>query len=173
MKNKEPIMSWIDLTVGNILRDKENGWSFNYYRETEKTAWDLEVMRTQMPHEKKIAALKVDVAKAIKAEEVAKAEVDKTETTAKEKMKALQNYEDAGMACRAVQRSLAQATQAYEQDDTLHSLKILQYQDRFRARHVQNLRNTLMEDGNIESMIEGVAWVFDYTSSWQKIEQSS
>lgn len=149
--------------ISNILRDKNSGWRFNYYNDTEKTMWDIEVVRVQQPHEKKIAGLRQELDKAIKVEtEMEDIYKNLSTTPTKGKEKALENLNEASLKVRSLRYTLTKAEDAYATDDQVHQMKMHQYLERFRARHLKSLRAEFMQNGDMESLRKGVEWLYEY-----------
>lgn len=181
LKNKEPMTDmehligqcpvlkhpWIDETLANLLMDKESGWKNNYYRDAERTIWDVEVVRAQEPYEAMLETLRGELVRAQKVE--AQLEIrynDLPVAPIKQKEQALALLNEASMSVRALRHTLAKTENAYANDETLHNLKMLQMQSRYRGRFVQERRNRLMRDGDVDYLAKAVSWVYKYTRSW-------
>jgi magnesium-dependent phosphatase 1 len=158
---------WVNTSISNILLDRKSGWTHNYYRDTERTMWDVEVVRAEDPYEIQIESLRAALEQAVRLEAQLEARYkEQPETPIKPKEKALGLLNDASMAVRAQRYTLAKTVDAYAKDERIHNLKMRQMQDRYRARFLQQQRNKLMRDGDESYLAKAVSWVHKYTRSW-------
>jgi len=172
-----------DVTVATILMDRASGWSHNYYRETERTSYDISVERAMIP----VRAVGVALASAIKAKKEVeelwrfkKANVESLQESKKGTKEGLKVIAVAKKDLEETEKKLDEADRVealldYEhevmkEDSGLHNLKIRQLMERYRNRVFRQLRDQLQLDGDVMAMRCGVAWVMDYTNSWLESE---
>ena len=158
---------WVNETVTNLLLDKASGWKHNYYRDHERTMWDVEVVAAQEPYEARIESLKGELEKAAKVEAQLDARYKELPAApVKPKEKALELLNEASMTVRSLRYTLTKTEDSYAKDENIHYMKMRQMQDRYRARFLQHRRDKLMQDGDVDYLAKAVSWLYMYTRSW-------
>jgi magnesium-dependent phosphatase 1 len=158
---------WVAEAVSNIMLDKSSGWAHNYYREPERTMWDVEVVRAQEPYEAMLEMQKGELERATRVEAEMEARYKELPVLPfKPKENALELLNEASMKARSLRYTLGKTEEAYAKDENIHYMKMRQMQDRYRARFLNARRHKLMLDGDVDYLAKAVSWVYKYTRSW-------
>ena len=150
--------------VENILRDKENGWRYDYYRDT-STGYDIHVARAHA----EVSKYKM----AIKKHEGALEKITVTLEASKKDpndpaFKKLTQKESDALEAEYIEVYKLKCEQLIFLDGAEKSLREWtwkQYMQRKRLTLLQSLRNEFMLNGDADYMARGVTWVEEYITS--------
>lgn len=164
----EPVSKYENV-VENMIRDKESGWTYDYYKDPH-TGYDMHVGRVQgeiYKHGLQIKKHEASLEKIAHRLEASKKE--KTDPAFKKlspkEVEALElEYTDV-YKLKCEQMVYLDASETVRKD-----LSWKQYLQRKRLSLLHALRNQFMFDGNQEYMRRGVTWIEEYI---QNLRQSS
>jgi hypothetical protein len=146
--------------VGNILRDKEHGWSLNYYND-KTSIYDVPLARARAMLEMMKKEAELQAAQKTYAAFLACSK--RPEGRLKEDIKATESIisqlKSEVSRLSFTSYGAARASSFSRADDIIHTLAYKQLLEQQRFSGLQRVRNLFMLDGNEEAMRQGVETV--------------
>jgi hypothetical protein len=146
----------------DIQRDKDYGWSLQYYKDWESTSYDMAICRSEMAIREatKTIAQSNTLMDTLSAE-IARAKLDPKHAHYKKMTLKVMEAKQLGVASALDDIAEAERTITNE-NVALEKFKWGQYVEKWRYRNLRYIRNTYQLNGDFEYVRRGVTWACSY-----------
>jgi len=158
--NASKIYPQYEFIVNDILRDRDYGWTLDYYKGDNTTSYDVIIGRTKMEindYNKYIVENKLSIDKARdlidKNKKLKKNEIDDLNKKIENAIDSINDFNNL----------------IKKNESLLEEYKWLQFVELHKERHLRMIRNKFKMNRNLEYLRKGVSWICSYTDKLRGI----